>query len=68
MSKFEIKGLTFTTPGQTTRFINQLREIGDQLKGSIFTVPMGVNLPAGNKVGRETEDGAAINKITTNLT
>ena len=27
-----------------------------------------INLPAGNKVGSETEDGAAINKITTNLT
>ena len=43
MSKFEIKGLTFTTLDQTIRFINQLREIGDQLKGSIFGVPMGVN-------------------------
>ena len=44
MSKFKIKGLTFTTLGQTIRFINQLREIGDQLKGFIFGVPMGVNL------------------------
>ena len=42
MSKFEIKGLTFTTLNQTIRFINQLREIGDQLKGSIFHGPMGV--------------------------
>ena len=44
MSKFKIKGLTFTTLGQTIRFINQQREIGDQLKGSIFAVPMGVKL------------------------
>ena len=39
-----MKGLTFTTFDQTIRFINQLREIGDQLKGSIFAVPMGVKL------------------------
>ena len=48
MSKFEIKGLTFTTLDQTNmftciRFINQLREIGDQITGSIFSGPMGVN-------------------------
>ena len=42
MSKFKIKGQTFTNLGQTIRFNNQLREIGDQLKGPIFGVPMGV--------------------------
>ena len=42
--KFEIKGLTFTTPGRTILFINQLREISDQLKGGIFGVSMGVKL------------------------
>ena len=36
--------LTFTTLDQTIRFNNQLREIGDQLKGSIFGVPTGVEL------------------------
>ena len=35
MLKFEIKSLTFTTLDQTIRF-NQLREIGNELKGSIF--------------------------------
>ena len=44
MFKFEIKGLTFTTIDQTIRYMNQLREIGDQLKGSIFNGPMGVKL------------------------
>ena len=34
------------------------------------TIPLQlfINLPAGNKVGSETEEGAAINKITINLT
>ena len=42
MSEIEIKGLTFTALDQIIRFINQLREVGDQLKGSIFPGPMGV--------------------------
>ena len=41
---YAVDRLTFTTLGPTIRFINQLREIGDQLKGSIFGVPMGVKL------------------------
>ena len=36
MPKFEIKSLTFTTLDQNIRFINQLREFGNELKGSIF--------------------------------
>ena len=48
MPKFEIKGLTFTTIGQPIRYINQLREIGDQLKGSIFNGAMGVKAAIGS--------------------